>query len=258
MKLFSNPLTKHLCDPSVPFLNELQIIVDPMHVLIDILRERILFERLRIHPHYDFRTILVHAVLQQEEVDIALEIDEQVEESPILLQAPRQRAILPFIESVYALHGQVPSVPYQFVRPAALVDAVSVSGEDDRSSDRVRSADYRFHPSSVIVHRGCDFFDHGPVPLVSEPRRYGIAGEPHIVPCEVIASVSFRQIHYLTVGKFPAPQYLVVLAERRAAGVRIVPAVSETVFAFPESVPETFGIRGEIEVHVNRGGWRHQ
>ena len=75
-------------DSFVPFLNEIQIRINPFQVFIDILWKWVHLEQFRIQPHLHFRIIIRYAILQEEEIDIALEIDEHIEELPILLQAP--------------------------------------------------------------------------------------------------------------------------------------------------------------------------
>ena len=77
-----------LLNPLIPLINEIQIRIYPLHVFIDILRKRIRLEQFSIQLHPHFRIVIRYAILQEEEIDIALEIDEQFEEPLVLLQTP--------------------------------------------------------------------------------------------------------------------------------------------------------------------------
>ena len=67
-------------DSSISIGYEVEICIDPLHVLVDILREGTVLEGLRVDKELDFGVILRYAVLKEEEVHIAFEIDEEVVE----------------------------------------------------------------------------------------------------------------------------------------------------------------------------------
>ena len=80
--------------PPVPPLNEVQFAVDEAEIVLDCLGDRVGVEQRGVQPMLDFLIIIRYAVLEEEEVNKALEVDEQIEEPDVgrMIQTLIQRA----------------------------------------------------------------------------------------------------------------------------------------------------------------------
>ena len=79
------------------------------------------------HP-VDHLVIALHAVVQKEEVNVSLEGSEEIEESLVLFDAPSDGAVLPVVEVLDALEGQIPSVLYAPIPKREFLFSVILSG----------------------------------------------------------------------------------------------------------------------------------
>lgn len=104
-----------------------------------------------------------------------------------------------------------------------------------------------------VIEGVLDILDELPALLVSEACCDGIAAESPVVPSDVGTAVPLLEIEELTVGELTPPEDAVIATEGWALEIRIRIAVAEASLAFPEAVPETTGIGGEIEIDIDEG-----
>ncbi len=69
--------------PPVPPLNEVQFAGDEAKIVLNSLGDRIGIEQRGIQPKLDFLIIIRYSVLEEEQVNKAFEIDEQIEEPDV-------------------------------------------------------------------------------------------------------------------------------------------------------------------------------